>query len=93
MCIRDSADGADALAVRLVGTSHGHGRGTFLMGAESLVHPEAAPHVRMAAEELFDVGVWDALVLSVEQTWGLWAVAWLEAVLRAADVTISKEGR
>lgn len=47
----------------------------------------------MAAEELFDVGVWDALVLSVEQTWGLWAVAWLEAVLRAADVTISKEGR
>ena len=91
--LRAHADGADALAVRLVGTSHGHGRGTFLMGAESLVHPEAAPHVRMAAEELFDVGVWDALVLSVEQTWGLWAVAWLEAVLRAADVTISKEGR
>lgn len=80
------------LVLRLVGTSHGQGRAGFVMGSQSLL-PQGAPDaVRNAAHELFDLGQWESLMAGLDRYWGIWAIAWLEAVLRSADVTVSKEG-
>lgn len=76
------------LVARLVGTSHGHGRGVFSHSAAELsggiVHP--------VARELFDVGLWDEIVEETDSQRGVWACAYLEAVLRAADGQVSREG-
>lgn len=85
-------DSSDML-LRLVGTSHGHGRGIFRHGAQTLLGPSASEPVAEAARELFDVGRWDALIDRTHDQWGVWGAAYLEAVLRAADTTISREGR
>lgn len=80
------------LVLRLIGTSHGQGRAGFVMGSQSLL-PQGAPEaIRNAAHELFDLGQWDSLMAGLDRYWGIWAIAWLEAVLRSADVTVSKEG-
>lgn len=83
----------DPLTLRLIGTSHGRGRGIFKSGALQLLHGSEEPAVVEAARELYDAGLWDAWVDATDIEWGFWGIAWLEAVLRAADVTISKEGR
>ncbi|MGJ5591189.1 type I-G CRISPR-associated helicase/endonuclease Cas3g [Micrococcus lylae] len=89
----EAVPGVDPLIVRLVGTSHGLGRGVFPMNSDELLHPSAHDSLRAAATELFDVGQWDAWVERTDAEWGIWGVAWLEALLRSADVSISKEGR
>lgn len=83
----------DPLSYRLVGTSHGYGRGAFVMNADQLLEKSASEQLRTAAEELFDTGVWDSLIDLTDRSWGVWATAWFEAILRSADVTVSKEGR
>ncbi len=80
------------LAIRLIGTSHGRGRSTFRHGSNELLEAGFLEHSDLAAQ-LFDSGSWDSLIESTTATWGLWACAFLEAVLRAADISISKEGR
>lgn len=80
------------LAMRLIGTSHGRGRAVFPHGANELLGTEFAQY-QDTATELFDSGRWDALIESTHQKWGVWGCAYLEAVLRAADTSISKEGR
>lgn len=43
------------------------------------------------AFELFDGGEWDSLVERNRRAYGTWGMAYLEAVLRAADAQVSKE--
>ena len=78
------------LAVRLVGTTHGHGRTGFPHGAVDLL-PARHEHAGVA-QELFDLGDWDALVETTDLRYGVWGCAYLEAVLRAADGRVSGEG-
>lgn len=91
-----------ALVARLVGTSHGRGRPFFPHGA----HPAAQDppggrllagtepeHVRMSAIDLFAAGAgWDDILADTTARFGPWGCAYLEAVLRAADCTVSKGG-
>ena len=42
---------------------------------------------------LYGVGLWEDLAALMERTFGPWGASYLEALLRAADVTISQEGR
>ncbi|MDP9433709.1 MAG: type I-U CRISPR-associated helicase/endonuclease Cas3 [Actinomycetota bacterium] len=85
-----AADPQRDLAVRLAGTTHGHGRTGFLHTSADLLpegHEQAA-----AARALFDLGDWDALVEATDGLYGVWGCAYLEAVLRAADGRVSAEG-
>ncbi|MDG4771551.1 type I-U CRISPR-associated helicase/endonuclease Cas3 [Solwaraspora sp. WMMD792] len=87
---QDSAVQDDAsleLIVRLVGTSHGHGRHGFPHTAGQLVGDTDA-----TAVDLFDEGRWDELIERTHRRWGVWGCAYLEALLRAADGQVSAEG-
>lgn len=77
------------LIVRLVGTSHGHGRSGFPHSAQGLLCDEEH---RAPAVLLFDEDEWDLLIERTEADWGPWGCAYLEALLRAADVTVSWRG-
>lgn len=79
------------LILRLVGTSHGRGRCGFDHSAASLLDP-AAPVSSAVAEDLFDRGGWESLIEATHRHHGPWACAFYEALLRAADCTVSKEG-
>lgn len=79
------------LICRLVGTSHGRGRGVPALGAE-LVQAVDPDDLKSLARSLFVDGDWDDLVARTDRRWGVWAMSFLEAVLRAADCSISKEG-
>lgn len=81
------------LVARLVGTSHGHGRASFPHTAAELLAPEDPDDDRRLARELFDLGGWDELIEVTHHRWGVWGCAYLEALLRAADGQVSKEGR
>lgn len=93
---RSVVDGWDAirstpdweLVARLVGTSHGYGRNGFPHTAAELLLDANA-----VAAELFDLGGWDDLIERTQQRYGVWTCAYLEAVLRAADAQVSREGR
>ena len=81
------------LALRLVGTSHGHGRSSFPHTSTQLKHPDDDPSWQQRAEDLFDEGVWDELVEMTHTRYGVWGCAYLEALLRSADCQVSGEGR
>ncbi|MCV7383974.1 type I-U CRISPR-associated helicase/endonuclease Cas3 [Mycolicibacter longobardus] len=84
---RESRD----LILRLVGTSHGWGRAFFPHSAIQLVDPvDGRPS--SVAVELFDRGGWEALIDDTHRRIGPWACAYYEALLRAADCAVSKEG-
>ena len=84
------------LVARLVGTSHGRGRTSFDHGAGALLSNFSETKNResdaVAAHELFDVGLWDEIVRAIDIRYGYWGIAYLEALLRAADAQISAEG-
>lgn len=88
----DASDSRD-LVLRLVGTSHGHGRPVFPHASSSLLRPDEDERVARYALQLFDIGVWDEVIESTHDRWGVWGCAYLEALLRAADGQISGEGR
>lgn len=71
------------LILRLVGTSHGHGRSTFAFSGR-LGIPRA--------DTWFGAGLWETLMEDTSKEWGPWGCAYLEAVLRSADTQISREG-
>ncbi len=107
------ADMDEELAVRLVGTNHGHGRTLFRDSASELLpgsnnndkapgkksvkeppdNENGAPGKELVekAENLFDAGLWDELVYSTDARYGYWGIAYLEALLRAADAQVSSE--
>ena len=77
------------LTLRLIGTSHGWGRSGFPHNARELV-VDAEPSAE--AVDLFDNGGWETLVETTERRLGPWGCAFYEALLRAADCSVSKEG-
>jgi len=81
------------LVLRLVGTSHGHGRPGFPHTSEDLLGPDEDEQVTRNAAELFDIGLWDEVIEATQHRWGAWGCAYLEALLRAADGQVSGEGR
>jgi CRISPR-associated endonuclease/helicase Cas3 len=78
------------VATRLVGTSHGLGRPWFSHGPDELV-PEADPEWP-AVTELFEDGQWEELVERLSVGCGPQRMAYLEALVRAADHQVSQEG-
>ncbi|EKF24826.1 putative cRISPR-associated helicase Cas3, Anaes-subtype [Mycolicibacterium hassiacum DSM 44199] len=83
------------LVVRLAGTSHGRGRPGFPHNATELLDPQELRGTELGAiaAVLFDAGQWDGLIERTNREWGVWGVAYLEALVRAADGQISREGR
>lgn len=90
-------DGLDTeLVARLIGTSHGHGRSTFNHASDFLLpqgEEQFDPALVSHAKDLFDRGGWESLIDRTNARYGFWAAAYLESLLRAADITVSKEGR
>lgn len=91
----------DPLVLRLVGTSHGHGRAGFphgtdglhlLSGGVGLHNGDQWERVVPIARRLFDRGEWDMLVDATHEDYGYWGCAYLEALLRSADNQVSEEG-
>lgn len=86
------------LVLRIIGCSHGHGRFSFAHDADFLLkegyQPEGMDYeaLKEQATRLFDVGYWDNLMEQTSRTYGPYATAYLEAVERAADAQISREG-
>lgn len=84
---------SEDLIIRLVGTSHGHGRPFFPRGAVGLLDGPCDRAVASATTRLFSTGAgWSDVLESTERDYGIWGVAYLEALLRAADAQVSKEG-
>jgi CRISPR-associated endonuclease/helicase Cas3 len=79
------------LAVRLVGTSHGHGRVAFPHASAGLFGDQASDLDELS-RDLFDAGAWDEVVMRTHRAHGVWGCAYLEAILRAADSQISRQG-
>lgn len=83
---------------RLIGTSHGHGRTAFRHGTEYLLPEEGGasremnPELNNLSDRLFETGEWESLIDHTNQRYGFWGISYLEALLRAADITCSKEG-
>ena len=86
------------LVLRIIGCSHGHGRFSFAHDADFLLKegylPEGMDYeaLKEQATRLFNVGYWDNLMEQTSRTYGPYATAYLEAVERAADAQISREG-
>lgn len=87
------AEGQD-LVLRLVGTSHGHGRPLFPHGPGSLLPPGTNKDgLSQAVHEFFAAGgLWARVIERTHREYGVWGCAYLEALLRSADCTVSKEG-
>ena len=86
------------LVLRIIGCSHGHGRFSFAHDAGFLLKegylPEGTDYeaLKEQATRLFNVGYWDNLMEQTSRAYGPYATAYLEAVERAADAQISREG-
>ncbi|SES10313.1 type I-G CRISPR-associated helicase/endonuclease Cas3g [Corynebacterium cystitidis] len=80
------------LVTYLVGTSHGHGRSSFNHVASELLATEDSS-LYSNAEQLFSVGDWEHMVSNLNHQFGHHNLAFLEAVQRAADAQVSKEGK
>lgn len=80
------------LAARLIGTSHGHGRILPQADARSLASDSDSAEVRERIDELFVNGEWCSLMNRTSHRLGAWTCCFLEAVIRAADCRVSKEG-
>lgn len=86
------------LVLRIIGCSHGHGWFSFAHDAGFLLKegylPEGTDYeaLKEQATRLFNVGYWDTLMEQTSRTYGPYATAYLEAVERAADAQISREG-
>lgn len=88
-------DAQRALAVRLVGTSHGHGRGLLPPGssAEHLCTDDTDPALRAAVDDLFGRHRWHDITDAAAARFTPWRMALLEAILRIADHHVSAKGQ
>ena len=79
------------LALRLIGTSHGYARGVPPNSSMELFGPDDSD-LREQAARIFDDGEWNSLLDQTEWLIGPWVCCYLEALLRAADCQVSREG-
>lgn len=77
------------LVVRLVGTSHGHGRDMFAAPGSTLTPDKVDDNIRRTMQRLFDDGAWESIISQTNEGLGYWRVSYLEALLRAADARVS----
>jgi CRISPR-associated endonuclease/helicase Cas3 len=77
-----------ALSTVLAGLTHGFGRLSFPHGWASLMSGENSFNV----EDIFTDGTWDEWVIALNNAYGPWHLAWMEAVVRAADHHVSAQG-
>jgi CRISPR-associated endonuclease/helicase Cas3 len=85
----------DPLSVAVVGAHHGRGRALFDRGNEDLLDGWDAcpPDVAAQAESLFGAyGRYEVLRVRARDEVGTFRLAWLEALLRCADIQVSREG-
>lgn len=80
------------LVARLIGTSHGHGRVLPQLNASSLSNQTDDDVLVARIADLFVDGEWCSLMGRTSWRLGAWTCCYLEAVLRAADCRVSKEG-
>lgn len=88
------------LALHLVGTHHGRGRPLPPMPAAEGVPPEPFAvelcGIRCAARgdglDGWAQGAWFERFFSLQERYGPWSLAYLEALLVLADRTVSREG-
>ena len=79
-----------SLVTRLIGTSHGHGRDSFALSGVSLTGTSNfCVQYLPSISELYDRGYWEYIVHQTNKDFGYWRMAYLEALLRAADVRVS----
>lgn len=86
----------DPLVVALVATHHGGGRGLFDRGADELLAgwDDCDPRIVEEARVLFGRGgSYERLGIEARREVGLFRLAWLQALLRCADMQISREGK
>lgn len=87
------ASGGDGLLVTLVGGHHGCGRTTFDRGADDLLDGWSNADVEPWVEWLFgDAGRYELERSRVQRSLGVHRLAFLEALLRCADMQVSREG-
>jgi CRISPR-associated endonuclease/helicase Cas3 len=89
------ASGGDPLVITLVAAHHGRGRPIFDRGAGDLLDgwSECPDEVRVWADRLFGPsGSYEDERARVEQRLGVHRLALLEALLRCADIQVSREG-
>ena len=75
------------LITLLVGMSHGNGRSYFPHGIATL-----SPELPDDAVDIFTDGTWEESLHRMTRRYGPWGLAYLEALLRAADQTVSAQG-
>lgn len=78
----------DVVAV-LAGLSHGYGRTLFPHGYRSLVGGDQ--FAESSSEDIFTDGTWDEMLHRCTKKYGPWGLAWLEALVRAADHHVSEQ--
>jgi CRISPR-associated endonuclease/helicase Cas3 len=89
-----STDG-DPLTVTLVAAHHGKGRPLFDRDDAGLLDawPQCPPDAEAWVTRLFGpAGTYELLRAQTEQTYGVHGLAWREALVRAADMQVSREG-
>jgi CRISPR-associated endonuclease/helicase Cas3 len=83
------------LVVSLVGAHHGRGRALFDRTAADLLDSwtECPPEIEAQVHELFGAfGRYELLRAAARRQHGVLRLAWLEALLRCADMQVSREG-
>jgi CRISPR-associated endonuclease/helicase Cas3 len=87
--------GNDPVVVSLVGAHHGRGRALFDRTAGDLLDgwTECPPEIEAQVHELFGpFGRYELLRAAARRRCGVHRLAWLEALLRCADMQVSREG-
>ena len=81
------------LVVRLVGTSHGHGRPFFPLGKDFLMPDSGTVADPEVLARLYATGAgWSDVLDRTHRRLGVWGCAYLESILRSADGQVSGEG-
>ncbi|MGH2916410.1 MAG: type I-G CRISPR-associated helicase/endonuclease Cas3g [Solirubrobacteraceae bacterium] len=86
---------ADALVVSLVGAHHGRGRALFDRCASDLLDnwTDCPREIEACVHDLFGAyGRYELLRAAARRRYGVHRLAWLEALLRCADMQVSREG-
>jgi hypothetical protein len=89
------ASNGDPLVITLVAAHHGHGRPLFDRGVSDLIDgwTECPGGVQDWARKLFGAyGEYELMRAETQRRFGVHGLAWLEALVRCADMQISREG-